>query len=65
MNNEQLSNIPPIIVITCVVLAFVGIMVYSYYKQRETILGKFAAFFVILFAIFSNDDTNNNNGAIT
>jgi hypothetical protein len=60
MNNEQLSNIPPLIVIACVVLAFLGIMAYQYRQQLKFIKGGFTA---ILIALGLYDDTNNNNGA--
>lgn len=47
MTNQQLTNIPPLILILCIVATFVGVMVYSYRKQRNSILGNLAAFLVI------------------
>jgi len=62
MNNEQLSNIPPLVVIGCVVLSFLGIMAYTYRQQLKFVKSGFVALLVLLGII---DDTNNNNGAAT
>ena len=33
LTNQQLTNIPPLILIACIVATFIGIMVYKYREQ--------------------------------
>jgi len=33
MTNQQLANIPPLILVICIVLAFISIMVYKFRQQ--------------------------------
>ena len=58
MNNEQLSNIPPLVVIGCVVVSFLGIMIYNYRQQVKDVAIAFKGGIVaVLIALgIMNDD---------
>lgn len=43
MTNNDIILLKQIAVIAAIVIAFIAIMIWSYYKQRDTILGKIAA----------------------
>ena len=59
MNNEDIAILKAVCAFAAIVVMFVGIMVYQYYKQEKTILKAFKRV-PILGAIIIFFDENNN-----
>lgn len=52
MTNNDIILLKQLAVIAIVVIGFIAIMVYSYYKQRDTILGRIAASIAAVWLFF-------------
>ena len=64
MNNEDAANIPPLITVGALVIAFILLMLYQYRLQVKMVAMSFKMSVIALLVMLGIiDDTNNNNDA--